>query len=114
MVITQGDIFWADLNTPRGSEPGYVRPVVVVQCDSFNDSRISTVVCVMMTGNVRRAREPGNLLLTGAATGLPSDSVANVSQIFSMDRQDLLERVGRLSARHLQAVLSGIDIVLGR
>ena len=114
MVIAQGEVWWADLGEPVGSEPAYRRPVVVVQCDAFNRSRIATIVCVPLTSNVRWARAPGNVLLAAAATGLPKDSVANVSQIVALDRGALDERVDRLADRDLALVLSGIDVVLGR
>lgn len=112
--MTQGDVCWADLGEPTGSEPGFRRPVVVVQCDAFNRSRIATVVCVPLTSNVRWAGAPGNVLLEAATTGLPKDSVANVSQIVALNRDMLTDRVGTLPERTLELVLSGIDVVLGR
>jgi mRNA interferase MazF len=112
--MTQGDVCWADLGEPTGSEPGFRRPVVVVQCDAFNRSRIATVVCVPLTSNLRWAGAPGNVLLEAVTTGLPKDSVANVSQIVALDRHVLTDRVGRLPERTIDLVLSGIDVVLGR
>jgi mRNA interferase MazF len=88
--------------------------VVIVQGDAFNRSRIGTVVCVPLTSNLRWAEAPGNVLLRAASTGLPRDSVANVSQILTIDRTLLSERVGKLSAKELHLVLAGIDVVLGR
>jgi mRNA interferase MazF len=114
MVIAQGEVWWADLEEPTGSEPGYRRPVVVVQSDSFNRSRIATVVCVPLTDHLRWADAPGNVPLDPAATGLPRDSVANVSQIMTLDRSTLTDRVGRLPRSKLDLVLYGIDVVLGR
>jgi len=114
MVISQGDVCWASLDDPVGSAPGYRRPVAIVQGDSFNASRISTVVVVPLTSNLRLAAAPGNVLLDGARTGLPKDSVANVSQIIAIDRDLLTERVGRLREADLNLVLAGIDLVLGR
>ena len=114
MVIGQGDIWWADLAEPSGSEPGFRRPVVVVQSDSFNRSALRTVVTVPLTSNVRWASAPGNVRLTSRSTGLHRDSVANVSQIVTVDKSVLTERVGKLSAAKLELVLSGIDVVLGR
>lgn len=105
---------WADLPPPTGSGPGFRRPVVVVQGDALNRTRIATVVCVPLTGNLRWAGVPGNVLLRTASTGLPRDSVANASLIVALDRELLRERVGRLSRRQLEAVLSGIEVVLGR
>lgn len=113
-MIAQGEVWWADLAEPAGSEPGFRRPVVVVQCDAFNRSRIGTVVCVPLTSNLRWADAPGNVVLEADATGLPKDSVANVSQVVTLDRGVLVERVGRVSERTLALVLSGIDVVLGR
>jgi len=113
-VIAQGEIWWADLGEPVGSAPGFRRPVVVIQGDSFNRSRIATVVCVPLTSNMRWADAPGNVALDPSATGLPVDSVANVSQVSTLDRSVLLERVGRLPEHKLDLVLYGIDILLGR
>jgi mRNA interferase MazF len=114
VVISQGDVWWADLGEPAGSEPGFRRPVVVVQADSFNRSALRTVVVVPVTSNLRWAGAPGNVRLTMRATGLPRDSVANVSQIVTLDRSVLIEHVGRLSPAKLALVLAGIDTVLGR
>jgi mRNA interferase MazF len=114
LVISQGEVWWADLADPAGSEPAFRRPVVVIQGDSFNRSRIATVVCVTLTSNLRWADAPGNVLLTSRATGLPKDSVANVSQLVTLDRKSLAERVGVLPDKKLELVLSGIAIVLGR
>ncbi len=114
MVVTQGDVWWADLGVPKGSGPGFRRPVVVVQSDSFNRSKISTVVCIPLTTNLRLAEAPGNVLLEGLLTGLPRDSVANVSQPVTLDRAALTERVGALPPAALDLVLYGIDVVLAR
>lgn len=113
-LIAQGEIWWADLGDPRGSAPGYIRPVVVVQGDALNQSRLSTVVCVPLTGNLKWATAPGNLLLKKQLTGLDKDSVANVSQLTTLDRSDLTERSGKLPLRMVTRILEGIDIVLGR
>ena len=114
MVISRGEVWWASLPPPTGSGPGFRRPVVIVQGEALNRSHLATVVCVPLTGNLRWADAPGNVLLSGANTGLPKDSVANVSQIVTLDKTLLTERVGRLSASKLELVLTGIDIVLGR
>lgn len=114
MVISQGDIWWADLPNPIGSGPGFRRPVVVIQGDSLNQSRIATAVCIPLTSNLKWADAPGNVLLPRRATGLSKDSVANVSQIVSLDKNLLKERVARLSRPRLGLILSGIDVVLGR
>ena len=113
-MIAQGEIWWADLPEPSGSEPGFRRPVVVVQGDAFNRSRIETVVCVPLTSTLRWAEAPGNVLLEARITGLPKDSVANVSRIVTLDKASLTERVGRLSRARLELILSGVAVVRGR
>jgi mRNA interferase MazF len=102
------------LPAPAGSGPSFRRPVVVVQGDHLNRSRIATVVCVPLTSNLSWARAPGNALLSAKAAGLAKDSVANASQIIAVDRAFLTERVAKLSAKNLAQVMSEIDIVLGR
>jgi mRNA interferase MazF len=87
---------------------------VIVQCDAFNRSRIATLVCVPLTSNLRWAEAPGNVRLEPVATGLPKASVANVSQLLTIDRSTLIDRVGKLSERPFSAILAGIDVVLGR
>jgi mRNA interferase MazF len=114
VVISEGDVCWASLPLPVGSGPGFRRPVVIVQGDAFNASRISTAVVVPLTSAVGRAAAPGDVLLSAKRTGLPRDSVANVSRIVAVDRSILSERVGRLSSTELQLVLAGIDLMLGR
>lgn len=113
-MISQGEVWWADLPEPSGSEAGFRRPVLVVQGDAFNQSRISTVVCVPLTSNLRWSASPGNVVLTARSIGLPKDSVANVSQVVALDRAALTERTGKVSRAKIQLVLSGIDVVLGR
>jgi mRNA interferase MazF len=114
VVISQGDVWWAELPVPAGSGPGFRRPVLVVQGDAFNRSTIGTVVSVPLTSNLKWADAPGNVRLSARATGLPRDSVANVSQLVALDRALLQERVGILSRVKIDLVLAGIDIVLGR
>jgi mRNA interferase MazF len=114
VVISQGDIWWADLAAPRKSGPGYRRPVLIVQSNSFNSSRLATVVCVPLTSNLKWAFMPGNVHLTARATGLPRNSVANVSQIVAIDKSLLIERVGQLPNSKLELVFSGIELVLAR
>ena len=99
MVISQGDVCWAELPEPTGSGPGFRPPVIVVQGDALNRSRLVTAVCVPLTSNLRWAAAQGNLLLTGAMTGLPKDSVAIAAQIIALDRALLEERTGRISSR---------------
>ena len=114
MVIAQGEVWWADLGEPAGSEPGFRRPVVAVQCDAFNASALRTVVCVALTSNLKWGEAPGNVPLSARSTGLPKASVANVSQLVTLDHEALTECAGRLSASSLELVLAGIDVVLGR
>lgn len=112
--LAQGELWWADLPEPEGSGPGLRRPVVIVQGDHLNRSRIATAVCVPLTSNVAWAKAPGNVLLSRKATGLSKDSVANVSQILTVDRAYLTERVSKLTPKNLAQILSGIDVELGR
>lgn len=114
MVIAQGEVWWADLPNPTGSGPGFRRPIVVVQADSLNRSRIATVVCVPLTSNLKWSKAPGNVLLSARLTGLPKDSVANVSQVVTLDKALLTERLNKLPRAQLGLVLSGVDVVLGR
>lgn len=114
MVVAQGEVWWAELEEPAGSGPGFRRPVLVVQGDPFNRSRIATVVCVPLTSNLRWAEAPGNTLLEPRETGLPKVSVANASQILALDRAVLSERTGKVPRQKLALVLSGIDVVLDR
>ena len=114
MVIAQGDVWWADLDDPPGSVAGYLRPIIVVQGDSINRSRIATAICVPLTSNVKWAEAPGCLLLPANATGLDRDSVAQTTLILAVDKECLRERVGRISQKQLERLLGGLDIVLGR
>jgi mRNA interferase MazF len=114
VVIAQGDIWWADLPAPKRSEPGFRRPVVVVQSDAFNRSLISTTICVPLTSNVKLALMPGNVHLSARSTALPKDSVANVSQVFTIDKSLLTARVGRLPAPKLDLILAGIELALAK
>ena len=110
MVISQGEIWWADLPAPTGSGPGFRRPVVVVQSDALNQSRISTAICVPLTSNLKWALAPGKVSLPARVTGLPKDSVANASQIISLDKSLLSERVSKLPRHKLELLFSGIDL----
>jgi mRNA interferase MazF len=114
VTVAQGDVWWAELSEPVGSSPGFRRPVLVVQGDQLNRSRIATVICVPLTSNLAWADAPGNVLLSAKLTGLPKESVANASQIVVVDKTQLEEHVGRLPRRKLELVLNGIDVVLGR
>lgn len=113
MVIQRREVWWADLDEPRGSEPGFRRPVLIVQADSFNRSRLPTVVAVVLTSNVRLLDAPGNVLVPSAASGLPKDSVANVAQVVMLDRSYLGERTGRIPPRVMARVEAGLRLALG-
>lgn len=114
MVIQQGDVWWADLPVPAGREPGFRRPVVVVQSDTLNHSAIGTTVVVPLTSAISAADCPGCRALSAAATGLPKDSVAKATEILTVDRTVLVARSGRLGPLPLQSVLDAIDEMLGR
>ena len=114
MVVAQGEVWWADLAEPIGSAPGYRRPVVVIQSDPLNRSQLATVVCVVLTSNLRWSIAPGNVHLHARQTGLGRDSVANVSQIVTVDKRQLTERVAKVPKRQMEAIFSGIDLIMGR
>lgn len=112
-MIERGDVWWAELDEPRGSEPGFRRPLVVVQIDAFNRSRIRTVICVVLSSNLRLADAPGNVVIAKRDSGLPKDSVVNVSQIVTVDRDVLTERAGKLPALVRERIDRGLRLVLG-
>ena len=112
MVIQRGEIWWAELGEPRGSEPGYRRPLLIVQAEAFNRSRIQTVLAVVLTSNLRLVEAPGNVLVPKRLSGLPKDSVANVSQLVTVDRDVLAERAGKLAGPVMSAVANGLRLVL--
>lgn len=112
MVIHRGEIWWADLDEPRGSEPGYRRPLLIVQADAFNHSRIATTIGVVLTSNLRLVDAPGNVLLAKRASGLSKDAVVNVSQVVTVDQVVLTERTGRIGGELLAAVDAGLRLVL--
>jgi mRNA interferase MazF len=112
--VAQGEVWWASLPEPAGSGPGFRRPVIVVQGDHLNRSKIATVVCVPLTSNLTWADAPGNVLLPSQLLGLAKDSVANASQIVAVDREFLGERRRKPPPKKLALVMNGIDVVLGR
>ncbi len=112
MVVQRREIWWADLDDPRGSEPGFHRPVLIVQADGFNRSRLQTVLAVVLTSNTRLLDAPGNVLLPRKNTGLPKDSVANVTQIVTLDDDYLAERSGRVPPKLMAWVDAGLRLVL--
>lgn len=111
--MRRGEIWWASLPEPIGSEPGYRRPFLIIQEDSFNRSRIATVIGVVLTTNLRLAEAPGNVLLPKTATSLPKDSVANVSQVMTADQRVFTERVHKLPTAWLRLVEDGLRLSLG-
>lgn len=113
-MISQGEVLWADLPGPAGARPGFRRPVVVVQGDAVNRSRIATVVCVPLTGKLKWAGAPGNVLLSHRLTEPHKDSIANVSRIVTLDWALLADRSGKLPKAQLGLILSGIDVWLGK
>ena len=112
MVITQGDIYWIELDEPEGSGPGYKHPHVIVQNNLFNQSQIRTVLVCPLTSNLKRASAPGNVILDKKESNLPKQSVVNVSQVFTVDKEQLEEYVGTLSSKRISEILSGIKLVL--
>lgn len=112
--IRQGDVWWADLDEPAGTAAGFRRPVVVVQGDALNRSKLGTVVCIPLTSNLNWAEAPGNVRLSARASGLSKDSVAVLPHIIAIDRSALVQRVGRLPQRAMEMIFAGLDVVLGR
>lgn len=110
--INRGEIWWADLDEPSGSEPGYPRPVVILQSNYFNHSNLNTVVAVALTSNLRLAGVGGSVLLSKRRSGLPKDSVVNVSQILTVDKESLREKAGSLDHDTLGRVVDGVKMVL--
>jgi len=111
MVINQGDLFWVDLGDPRGSSPGYRHPHVVIQNNLFNRSRINTVIVCALTSKIKRAKAPGNVLLDDSEAHLPKQSVVIVTQIFTVDKAQLGEYIGRLSNKRVRQILDGVRLI---
>ncbi len=112
MEIKQGDLFWVDLGIPRNSEPGYRHPHVVIQNNLFNQSKINTVVVCALTSNLARAKAPGNVLLLKGEGKLKRDSVVNVSQLITVNKADLVERIGTLSAARTREIVEGVKLLI--
>ena len=112
-MVNRCQIWWADLPDPIASEPGYKRPVIVIQTDEFNKSRINTVVVVAITSNIRLADAPGNVQMAKSKSGLSKESVVNVSQILTIDKKFLVEKVSQLDIHTMQRIDEGIALVLG-
>ena len=112
MTIKQGDIFWLDLGMPRESEPGYRHPHVVIQNNIFNESKINTVVVCALTSNKKRASVPGNVLLKKGEGNLPKDSAVNISQIITVNKSDLVEKIGSLSSSKVKQIIEGVKLLI--
>src|SRR5581483_5389451 len=112
MVIRQGDIYWVELDDPTGSRPGYSHPLLVIQNNLFNSSRIHTVMLAPPTSNLKRANAPGNILLEPGEANLPKQSVVLVSQIITVDKTQLGEYIGTLSSKRVREILNGIKLVI--
>jgi mRNA interferase MazF len=112
MGIKQGDIYWIELDEPQGSEPGYRRPCIVIQNNVFNQSALRTVVVCILTSNLDRAKLPGNVLLEAGLGGLSKTSVVNITQIFTVDKNDLKEYIGTVSQHKTNQIVSGINVLL--
>lgn len=110
--MRRGELWWASMGDPRGSEPGYRRPVMVISANQFNASNIQTVLCVILTANLALADAPGNLRVSAKESGLPRDSVVNVSQLVTLDKRFLDEAIGVLPARSLRRIDAGLRLVL--
>lgn len=112
MIVKQGDIFWVSLGVQGGSEPGYRHPHVVIQNNLFNQSKINTVVVCGLTSNLTRARSPGNVLLMKGEGNLKKDSVVNITQIITVDKSDLIEKIGSLSRPRVKEIIEGVKLLL--
>jgi mRNA interferase MazF len=111
VVIEQGEIYWVDLGEPSGSEPGYRHPHIVIQNNLFNASKINTVVVCALTSNIKKSLAPGNVLLNEGEASLPKQSVVNISQIYTVNKGDLAERIGKISERRFSEILEGIKLL---
>jgi len=112
MVIEQGDIYWIDLGEPSGSEPGYRHPHIVIQNNVFNTSKINTTVVCSLITNLKRADAPGNVLLNKGEANLSKDCVVNVSQIFTVNKSDLIDKIGQVSKKRFSEILKGIKLLI--
>jgi mRNA interferase MazF len=112
MVIGQGEIYWIDLGEPTGSKPGYRHPHIVIQNNVFNASRINTVVVCTLTSNLKRAKAPGNVFLEKGEANLSKKSVVNISQIYTVNKVDLIEKIGKVSEKRFQQIFDGIKLLM--
>ena len=112
MVITQGEIYWVDLGELTGSEPGYRHPHIVVQNNLFNSSKINTVVMCSLTSNLNRGLSPGNVVLKKGEANLPQKSVVNITQIYTVDKNDLCEKIGKVNSERIKEIIRGIQLLI--
>jgi mRNA interferase MazF len=112
MVISQGDVFWLNLDEPTGSKPGYRRPFVVIQNDAFNKSKIATVVVCAITSNMKLASAPGNVQLGKGEGNLSKPSVVNISQVLTIDKDDVQEKIGQLSKKRVEEIVMGFEYLI--
>ncbi len=112
MVVKQGEIYWVDLGEPRGSEPAYKHPHIVIQNDVFNASLINTVVVCSLTSNLKRSSSPGNVILRKGEANLPKKSVVNISQLYTINRHDLIEKIGKVSEVKMTRIIEGIQLLI--
>jgi len=112
LIIRQGDIYWVDLGVPKGSEPGYRHPHVIIQNNVFNASRINTVVVCALTSNLKRAKAPGNVLLQKREGNLKKTCVVNISQIITVNKSDLVEKIGSLSSATIEKIIEGVELLV--
>jgi len=112
MVVRRGQIWWADLGESRGSSPGYERPVIVVQSNSFNNTKIESIIVAIVTTNLRLADMPGNIRLTKEVSGLDKESVVNITQLFTVDRKDCIQLIGILPNKKIEQINQGLSLVL--
>jgi mRNA interferase MazF len=111
-VIKRGDIYWVNFGTPEGSAPGYRRPAIILQSNTFNQTQIQTTICGILTSNLNLLEAPGNILIEAKVSGLPKDSVLNLSQIYTVDKSDLEEKVASLPERYLPRIDASIRMVM--
>ena len=112
MVIEQGEIYWVNLGEPSGSAPGYRHPHIVIQNNLFNSSNINTVVMCALTTNLKRGLSPGNVVLKKGEANLPKKSVINITQIYTVDKSDLFEKIGKVNSERLKEILSGVHLLI--
>ena len=112
MVINQGEIYWVDLGEPSGSEPGYRHPHIVIQNNLFNSSKINTVVMCSLTSNLKRGLSPGNVVLKKSEADLPQKSVVNITQIYTVNKNDLCEKIGQVNSERIKEIILGIQLLI--